>query len=593
MLSFRQKIFLAYLAVFLLFLAGMYPFATSTVQKIATKAMYDRSQDLIEKIQSAPNDEALVRRLKEQKALVFFRLSVINDEQKVLYDSHTKRILGARFSQDYVVQHPEVLQAFKNGRGYHEDYSELLKQKFAYLAISFDFHGKPYVLRTAFPYKYVTELTRDFETGVIALAAAILMLFSLMTWFIMNHLTSPIQEIIKAILPYQKGETDVVPSIALDSLSRTDEFVKLADTLNSLSIRIQKHIANLVQERNEKEAVLESLVEGVIAVDVNQIITYANNMASKILENDQLIGHSFQETKNTIIHSAVFQNLLLKCQQEKRALSQTLQIKHGSQKVFLDVVAAPKKENSGAILVLQDKTSHYKLLDMRKDFIANASHELKTPITIIRGFAETLHDNPDLPPETCQEVTGKIVRNCLRMTNLIKDLLTLTDVENLPESRLASCNLYEIIKNCSDSVKEVHRDAQITIEKPEEQELILTADAHLMEHAFINLIDNAAKYSKAPAKITIKMHRENDKIIVQVSDQGIGIPPQDLEHIFQRFYTVDKAHSRKMGGSGLGLSIVETIIEKHFGHISVVSEVGEGTTFTVILPVRQLASIAN
>ena len=181
--------------------------------------MYDRSQDLIEKIQSAPNDEALVRRLKEQKALVFFRLSVINDEQKVLYDSHTKRILGTRFSQDYVVQHPEVLQAFKSGRGYHEDYSELLKQKFAYLAISFDFHGKPYVLRTAFPYKYVTELTRDFETGVIALAAAILMLFSLMTWFIMNHLTSPIQEIIKAILPYQKGETDVVPSIALDSLS--------------------------------------------------------------------------------------------------------------------------------------------------------------------------------------------------------------------------------------------------------------------------------------------------------------------------------------------------------------------------------------
>jgi len=593
MLSFRQKIFLAYLAVFLLFLAGMYPFATSTVQKIATKAMYDRSQDLIEKIQSAPNDEALVRRLKEQKALVFFRLSVINDEQKVLYDSHTKRILGTRFSQDYVVQHPEVLQAFKSGRGYHEDYSELLKQKFAYLAISFDFHGKPYVLRTAFPYKYVTELTRDFETGVIALAAAILMLFSLMTWFIMNHLTSPIQEIIKAILPYQKGETDVVPSIALDSLSRTDEFVKLADTLNSLSIRIQKHIANLVQERNEKEAVLESLVEGVIAVDVNQIITYANNMASKILENDQLIGHSFQDTKNTIIHSEVFQNLLLKCQQEKKALSQTLQIKHGSQKVFLDVVAAPKKENSGAILVLQDKTSHYKLLDMRKDFIANASHKLKTPITIIRGFAETLHDNPDLPPETCQEVTGKIVRNCLRMTNLIKDLLTLTDVENLPESRLASCNLYEIIKNCSDSVKEVHRDAQIKIEKPDEQELILTADAHLMEHAFINLIDNAAKYSKAPAKITIKMHLENDKIIVQVADQGIGIPPQDLEHIFQRFYTVDKAHSRKMGGSGLGLSIVETIIEKHFGHISVVSEVGEGTTFTVILPVRQLASIAK
>ena len=109
---------------------------------------------LIEKIQTAPNDEALIRRLKEQKALVFFRISVINNERKVLYDSHTKRILGPRFSQEYVVEHPEVFDAFKMGRGYSEDYSELLGQKFAYLAIAFDFHGKTYVLRTAFPYKY-------------------------------------------------------------------------------------------------------------------------------------------------------------------------------------------------------------------------------------------------------------------------------------------------------------------------------------------------------------------------------------------------------------------------------------------------------
>lgn len=590
MLSFRQKIFLAYVAVFLLFLAAIYPFATSTVQKIATKAMYDRSQELIEKIQTAPNDEALIRRLKEQKALVFFRISVINNERKVLYDSHTKRILGPRFSQDYVVEHPEVLDAFKSGRGYNEDYSELLSQKFAYLAISFDFHGKPYVLRTAFPYKYVTELNHDFETGVIALATATLMLFSLMTWFIINHLTSPIQQIIKAIAPYQKGETNVVPTIELKSLSRTDEFIKLADTLNSLSIRIQNQIANLVYERNEKEAILESLVEGVIAVDGDMIITYANNMASKILENHHLVGQSFHALESEIYHSQKFRSLLLNCQLENKPLIDTLQIKHDSQKVYLDVVAAPKKENTGAILVLQDKTSHYKLLEMRKDFIANASHELKTPITIIRGFAETLYDNPDLPLETCKEVHAKIMRNCMRMTSLIKDLLTLTDVENLPESRLTKCDLFEIINSCCESVKEVHREAQIVIEKPQNQDLGLVADAHLMEHAFINLIDNAAKYSTPPAQINIKMHQDNGKIIVEVADKGIGIPQADLEHIFQRFYTVDKAHSRKMGGSGLGLSIVETIIEKHFGHISVKSEVGVGTTFKVILPIQRVLS---
>lgn len=586
MFTFRQKILVAYLIVFLLFLAGMYPFATRTVQKIATKAMYDRSQELIEKIQEAPNDEALIRRLKEQKALVFFRISVITNERKVLYDSHTKRILGPKFSQEYVVEHPEVLDAFKVGRGYNEDYSQLLGQKFAYLAIAFDFHGKTYVLRTAFPYKYVVELTHDFETGVLALAAAILLLFSLMTWFIINHLTSPIQQIIKAILPFQKGETNVVPMIELKNLSKTDEFLKLADTLNSLSIRIQKHISNLEQERNEKEAILESLMEGVIAIDVNMVITYANNMASKLLENNDLVGQSFIDPQNKILRSQKFHSLILNCQLENRHLVDTLEIKRDSKTIFLDIVAAPKKENTGAILVLQDKTSHYKLLEMRKDFIANASHELKTPITIIRGFAETLHDNPDLPPETYQEVTQKIVRNCMRMTNLIKDLLTLTDVENLPESRLTECDLYQIITTCSESVKAVHQDSQIIINKPANQEMHLVADANLLEHAFINLIDNAAKYSVPPAQITISMRHENDKIVVDVADKGIGIPQADLEHIFQRFYTVNKAHSRKLGGSGLGLSIVETIIEKHFGRITVQSEVGVGTTFTVILPVR-------
>jgi two-component system, OmpR family, phosphate regulon sensor histidine kinase PhoR len=590
MFSFRQKILIAYLVVFLLFLAGMYPFATRTVQKIATKAMYDRSQELIEKIQTAPNDEALIRRLKEQKALVFFRISVINNERKVLYDSHTKRILGPRFSQEYVVEHVEVLEAFKTGRGYNEDYSKLLGQKFAYLAIAFDFHGKQYALRTAFPYKYVTELTHDFETGVIALAGAVLLLFSLMTWFIINHLTSPIQQIIKAIIPFQSGKTNVVPMIELKNLSSTDEFVKLADTLNSLSIRIQKHIANLEQERNEKEAILESLGEGVIAVDVNMIITYANNMASKLLENNHLVGQSFNNPQNQILHSQKFLTLLQNCQIQNKVLTDTQQMKNDSQKIFLDIVAAPKKGNSGAILVLQDKTSHYKLLEMRKDFIANASHELKTPITIIRGFAETLHDNPDLPPDTFKEVTAKIVRNCTRMTNLIKDLLTLTDVENLPESRLMECDLYEIIKNCGDSIKEVHRDAHITVEKPEDEDMYLVADANLLEHAFINLIDNAAKYSKPPAQIHITMRKEKDKIIVRVADQGIGIPEADLDQIFHRFYTVDKAHSRKLGGSGLGLSIVETIIEKHFGKISVISEVGKGTTFTVILPTTRITS---
>ena len=582
MFSFRQKIFIIYVIVFLIFITLMFPFASRTVNKIAAKAMEDRATELIAQIQSAPNNDALIRRLKEQKPTIFFRVSVITDEKKVLYDSHTKRLLGPRFSQEYIVDHPEVLEAFDKGIGYYDDYSELLEQKFAYMAKAFDFHGKTYVIRSAFPYKYVMDLTRDCEIGFLWLATAILLLFSVMTWFIINQLMSPIQQIINAVKPYQEGLQNTIPEIKLRSSS--DEFGKLAMTLNSLSLKIQKHINSLTDERNEKEAILESLVEGVIAIDREMKVTYANSMALKLLgfERENLINQNF-----SITNQQKCQSLLAACQREKRALTDTLTIKKEGKITHLDIVAATKGQENGAILVMQDKTTHYKLLEMRKDFIANASHELKTPITIIRGFAEALHDNPDLPKETTLLVTQKIVKNCQRMTNLIKDLLTLSDVENLPQSRLVECDLYEMIQNCCDSLQNVFPDAMMRIHKSSDEDMYLLADPSLIELAMSNLIENAAKYSVPPAQIDITLEKEGNWIKITLADQGIGIPPEDVEHIFERFYTVDKAHSQKLGGSGLGLSIVQTIIYKHFGQITVSSEVGKGTTFTIRLPIDE------
>lgn len=587
MLTFRKKIFLAYLFVFLLFLAAMYPLANSTVQKISAKAMYESSLSLIEEIKNLPNDDAVIEYLKEQKAVVFFRMSVINDQHKILYDSHTKRVLGTKFSQDYVVNHPEVNEAFHSGRGYNEDYSTLLSQKFAYMAIAFDFHGKQYVLRTAFPYKYVSELMHDFEAGVIALATAALMLFSIMTWFIINYLTSPIQQIINAIKPYHEGNTADIPSIKISRFNRSEDFLKLANTLNSLSSKIEKHIKTLTDERNEKEATLEALVEGVIAIDGEMKITYINQTALNLLnlENKSLVNTSFLDYSSK--EFGRFHELLKDCMVKMEVLTETMLIKNTHEKIYLDVVAAPKKQNSGAILVLEDKTAHYKLNEMRKDFIANASHELKTPITIIRGFAEMLHDHPELDKEIYAEATNKIVRNCGRMTNLIQDLLTLTDVENIPEFRFTDCSLLDIVKSCTESVKDVRPDAQINIEKINDGDFLVQGDAHLLEHAFLNLIDNAAKYSNAPADIHVFLKNEKDSIEIIVNDKGIGIPEADQEHIFERFYTVDKAHSRKLGGSGLGLSIVETIIHKHFGQITLKSKLGVGTSFTIVLPKNQ------
>ncbi|MEK7339515.1 MAG: ATP-binding protein, partial [Verrucomicrobiota bacterium] len=238
---------------------------------------------------------------------------------------------------------------------------------------------------------------------------------------------------------------------------------------------------------------------------------------------------------------------------------------------------------SGAIVVLQDKTSHYKVLEMGKDFVANASHELRTPITIITGFAETLQDLPDLPRDVVIEITEKIVRNCQRMDSLVKNLLTLADLENLPPSRFTECDVVAIVETCRQVVLSLYEKAKIHIEKSEES-ILVAADPDILELAIINLLDNAAKYSPPPAEILVQIAQLSEEVSITIQDKGIGIPVADLEHIFERFYTVDKAHSRRLGGAGLGLSIVKTIIENHHGVISVKSEMGVGTTFTILLP---------
>lgn len=448
----------------------MYPIATQTVHNIVYSMMSDRVDELIEKISDAPDDEALVQRLKDQKSLIFFRVSVITDQRTVLYDNYTKRMLGPRFDKNLIFNHPEVEEAFEEGVGYYEGFSKLLNQQFIYLATAFDFHGKTYVLRTAFPYKFVADMTHDFKMGFLGVSFAVLSLFSLMIWFVIQYLTRPIHQIITAIKPFQEGIVKTLPEIKVD-VSPEDDFGKLASTLNALSAKIQSQFDSL-----------------------------------------------------------------------------------------------------------------NKLLEMRKDFIANASHELKTPITVIRGFAETLHDHPDLPPETAENITEKIVQNSKRMTSLIKDLLTLSDIENIPQSRLIECDIYSIVQDCISTVREVYPEANIVVQNTFEGNIV--ADPSLMELAIGNLLENAAKYSKSPAKISVIIEQEGDFLKLKIADQGIGIPEKDLERVFERFYTVDKAHSKKLGGSGLGLSIVRTIVEKHFGKIEVSSILGKGSVFVVKLPIR-------
>ncbi len=243
----------------------------------------------------------------------------------------------------------------------------------------------------------------------------------------------------------------------------------------------------------------------------------------------------------------------------------------------IDLVARPT-EVSGVFAIVAKDGSQNKV---GKDFVANASHELRTPITIIKGFAETIGDLlPEVPSSMLEDFVEKIVRNCHRMENLVKNLLTLTDLDNLPKARMQDCDVVCLMDNCAHTLLAVHPNTDIEI-LHNQDEVLIPADPDLLELAIMNLLENAVKYSGVDPKISITIQQLDKGVDIVIKDEGKGIPQEDLDSIFKRFYTVNKAHSRKLGGAGLGLSIVKTIISKHDAQISVFSELGKGTSFTL------------
>ena len=580
-MSFRKKIFYSYLLIFLLFTIFLYPVVTRLIEKIQERNLLHRTQALISQIEPTSDLTTLIERLKQVEKHLFFRVSLLDSRRGILYDSAVDS--GGLDEKSQFTQ-LEVVEALKTGSGSDVRFSPFFDQEMAYMAVRFSHQGKEYVLRSSFPYGQIAALTHDLGLTFLLLGIVLLLLFSLLAWLITHYLTRPVTQIIQAIKPYQLGKSDHIPQIQLSHAIRPDdEFGQLAETLNSLTQRIENQIASLTHAKNEKSAILESLVEGVIAVDQYQVVIYMNKAAGVLLDisNKTLVGKNF-----SLAGLSACEELIWEAQKKQEPVVLVLKPER-KQKRFLEAVAVPQGKEGGAILVLQDKTGLHKIIELGRDFIANASHELKTPITIIRGFAETLYDHPELSREVYREITEKIVSNCQRMDTLVKNLLTLAAVdEQLPRSRLQECDFVDLAQEATQTILVVHPEAQIKIKTKGEEPFYLMADSDLMHQAILNLLDNAIKYSKQPAQITVVIEKGPSDIYLHISDKGIGIPQEDLDRIFERFYAVDKSHSRSMGGSGLGLSIVERIIEKHQGTIDVESTLGVGTTFHITLPIQ-------
>ena len=447
-----------------------------------------------------------------------------------------------------------------------------------YFASEFQLKGKEYLLKITEPTSEMKGIGRKIEFLFFGILILLPVLLIIVSQILIGKFSKSVRQVVHAISPYREGKTEFPARIEHEVVEDPD-FSDLALTLNALTEQIYVQVENLKKQKDESEEILESLSEGVIATDIVGRVIFINKSALKILE----VSRGGILKKNL---SAIDDELGKHCSQmvenvlgTQKSRTETIARSKSSQ-VYLDLISTPLAGKNGVLIVLQDKTSEYTAVEIGKDFVA---HELRTPITIIRGFAETLQDLPEISQKMLLEITEKIVYTCIRLEKIVKSLLLLTELENLSKDRMTTIDLILLVENCQRTLLEAYPNVHIAFHT-ELSHVMIHGETDLIELAVLNILENAVKYSSDKARIDISMSFENSFVVLKIKDHGVGIAKDQLAHVFDRFYTVDKARSRKLGGAGLGLSIVKTIIEKHRGQVFVDSTLNEGTTFTISLP---------
>jgi two-component system phosphate regulon sensor histidine kinase PhoR len=363
----------------------------------------------------------------------------------------------------------------------------------------------------------------------------------------------------------------------------------LADAMNQMAIQLKERIKTVTDQRNEIEAILSSMLEGVIAIDVNERILSMNQAAAKMLKIylPDMKGRSIQEAiRNRDLHKFINGTL-----SDQKTMKGDITLHHDAELV-LDVISTPLQSGSGSLIgalaVLNDVTQLRHLEKVRRDFVANVSHEVKTPLTAIKGFVETLSTGAIEQPKEARRFLGIIEKHVDRLAAIVEDLLHLSRIEQQDDDtdiQLEENPVRDVIRSSIQACQPKSDAKHVNIELVCDNSLNAPIDPHLLERAFVNLLDNAIKYSKEDHEVRIEAVRNDSEITVSFQDSGVGIEKKHLARLFERFYRVDPARSRQLGGTGLGLSIVKHIINGHGGHVEVESTPGKGSTFTVHIPV--------
>jgi two-component system phosphate regulon sensor histidine kinase PhoR len=412
--------------------------------------------------------------------------------------------------------------------------------------------------------------------GVTALLAL------LPTWWLTRRLIQPLHELTAGARRIAAG--DFGQKVYVD---RGDELARLADAFSSMTGQLKDQFTQLDEDRQQLRAVLGSMVEGVIAIDTDQTILFANNCAGEMLEfaTKSAAGRKLWE----VVRQRAVQDMVRTALRAQSGEPSKLEFTDPAGKsLLLHVAQLPGETARGAVLVFHDTTELRRLERLRQDFVANVSHELKTPLSVITACVETLLDGGVHDVDNQNRFLTRVHEESQRLHALILDLLSLARIESGEQLwTISSISVADLVQACADRHQARARGKRqaMTLEGPPSDHMQVLADEEALAEILNNLVDNALKYTPEEGAIRLRWWSDETYVTIEVNDTGIGIPEADLPRIFERFYRVDKARSRELGGTGLGLAIVKHLVQAMHGTIRAASVVGEGSTFTIRLPI--------
>jgi two-component system, OmpR family, phosphate regulon sensor histidine kinase PhoR len=583
---------LTYVALLVAILIAVDLYSSRVIRSQAIRLANSELTSLLNVAETRPpqaSDPDDLRKWTEWMAKSGARVSIIDSSGRVLADSAAD---AAKMENH--ANRPEVQQAMAEGRGQAVHHSVTLNRELVYQAVRYQGPGgQSIVIRLAVPLSEIDLSVTELRRRLLIASIVMLLIGAIASLGFARMFAARIERL--------KDFSQRIAEGNFRPLLREgprDELSDLADSMNQTAARLDLEIRMLSGERNRSSAILRSMVEGVAVIDAEERLVFYNRAFSEIfgVQASTADGRPLIEA----VRNAELVGLIRKALRGEEGLQSDISLGIVQMQNF-SATAAPVKaletangneadgtaKPSGAVVVLHDVTELRRLERVRQDFVANVSHEFKTPLTAIQGFAETLLSGALDDPTNNRRFLDIIRNHAMRLARLTNDLLKLARIEaGKLEVEFFPVGLMELIEGCAETTLFKASRKQITLEIEVPPNLPpVRGDASLLRDVLQNLLDNAIQYTPECGHIHVTAETRGREAVITVSDTGIGIPASDRERIFERFYRVDAARSREAGGTGLGLSIAKHIVEAHGGRLWVESVIGEGSKFFFSIPI--------